>query len=413
MEKHTALPPQKVLVITEVFSPEEFLINDLVFSWKSEGFDVSVLTRNPSYPLGKVFAGYRNRLFQKEVINEVPVFRVQFIPGYQTNQLVKILNYLWNMLLGCLWAIKNGGKFDSVFICQTGPLTFSSIGILIKKIYKKRIIIWTQDVWPETVFAYGLAKRGLSRIILEKFVGWVYSNCDHITVSCPGYIPFIQKYCPSKIIDFVPQWSLTSKLSNMDEKNNPDMEIRFPGKFNFVFAGNIGTVQNLENLILGFGLFLRDTTNKETWLNLIGDGSHLNYLKEIVRKNSIENINFRGRVNLADMPYFYSIADVLVISLESKPIYKFTIPAKFQSYLNAEKPIFGVIAGEVANMIKENNLGWVAMPDSIQEIAAAFEEIASCSPETLREKTKNANSLLTEHFDRKKIMEKFTGLVYN
>ena len=112
---------KKVLIISEVFAPEDFLINDLVFSWREQDFLVSVLTRNPSYPEGKIFSGYRNRIFQKEFINDIPVYRVQFIPGYKNNKLVKILNYLWNMFLGFLWAIKNGNKFNSVFIYHTGP----------------------------------------------------------------------------------------------------------------------------------------------------------------------------------------------------------------------------------------------------------------------------------------------------
>lgn len=401
---------KKVLVISEVFAPEEFLINDLVFSWKKQGFLVSVLTRNPSYPQGKVYPGYRNRLFQKEIINEVPVSRVQFIPGYKTNKLIKILNYLWNMTLGLLWAIKNGGKFDSIYIYHTGPLTFSSVGILIKKIYKKKTTIWTQDVWPDAVFAYDLAKKGVSRIILEKFVKWVYTNCDNITVSCPGFIPIINKYCPSKNIHFIPQWSLTSKLSNLEEQYR---EIKYPGKFNFVFAGNIGKVQNLKNVIWGFEQFLKSTSNKEIWLNLIGDGSLLNYLQEEVRANCIGNVKFWGRMKLSDMPNFYDKADILIIALENQPIFNLTIPAKFQSYLNAEKPIFGVISGEVANLISNFNLGWVASPDNIQEIANSFQEISSCKPEILIEKTRNTNILLEDQFNREKIIQEFTDLVFN
>ena len=56
---------KKVLIISEVFAPEDFLINDLAFFWRKQGFLVSVLTRNPSYPAGKIFSGYRNRIFQK------------------------------------------------------------------------------------------------------------------------------------------------------------------------------------------------------------------------------------------------------------------------------------------------------------------------------------------------------------
>ncbi len=401
---------KKVLIISEVFAPEDFLINDLAFSWREQGLLVSVLTRNPSYPEGKIYPGYRNRIFQEKFINDIPVYRVQFIPGYKNNKLVKILNYLWNMFLGYLWAIKNGNKFDSVFIYQTGPLTFSSIGILIKIMYKKETNIWTQDVWPDTVFAYGLAEKGISRIILEKFVRWTYSNCDNIAVSCSGFIPIINKYCPSKKISFLPQWSSTEKLADSDK---PYLKIKYPGKFNFVFTGNIGKVQNLENVISGFDRFCKNSSFKEVWLNLIGDGSHLNYLQEIVRINKIENVKFWGRIKSADMPFFYDKADVLIISLEDKPIFNLTIPAKFQSYLNAEKPILGVIKGEVAELIKNNNLGWISSPEDIDEIANTMLDIVLSIPEIFFEKTQNANNLLKEQFNREIIIQKFTDIAFN
>jgi glycosyltransferase involved in cell wall biosynthesis len=314
------------------------------------------------------------------------------------------------MILGFLWAIKNGRKYDSIYIYHTGPLTFAAIGILIKKLYEKKTTIWTQDVWPETVFAYGLAKNGISRIILEKFVEWVYSNCDNIIVSSPGYVPFISKYCPEKKVQFIPQWSMTAKLPDSEEQPH---QINYPGEFNFVFAGNIGTVQNLENVLSGFGLFLKNTGEKRAWLNLLGDGSQLDHLREYVDKNDIANVKFHGRIPSSDMPWFYDKADVLLIALENRPIYNLTIPAKFQSYLNAGKPIFGIIGGEVASLITNFNLGWVAAPENIPEIAGSFQEITSCSGEVLLAKTTNAGKLLDDQFNRNNIIQKFTDLVFN
>ena len=55
--------PKKILIITECFYPEEFKINDVALAWKKKGFDVSVLTLVPSYPLGEVFSGYKNNGF--------------------------------------------------------------------------------------------------------------------------------------------------------------------------------------------------------------------------------------------------------------------------------------------------------------------------------------------------------------
>ena len=400
---------KKILIITEVFSPEDFLINDLVFHWKQQGRDVSVLTRNPSYPEGKIYPGYKNKFFQKEIINDIPVSRVQFIPGYKNNSFIKIINYLWNMVLGVFWAIKNGKKFDSIYIYQTGPLTFSTAGIIIKKLYQKKITIWTQDIWPDTVHAYGWAQKGISRKILDSFVKWIYRNCDNVTVSSPGFESIVRQYYPTKVIQFIPQWSFTAKL-NGNETSQP---VKFPGTFNFVFAGNIGKVQNLENVILGFELFQKENSNKDIWLNLIGDGSNLPYLQEKVKANKIGNVKFWGRMKSAEMPGLYDKTDVLIIALENQPIFNLTIPAKFQSYLNADKPIFGIIGGEVANFIVKYNLGWIAPPDSIPEIAGIFEEIVSCKPEILIGKTQNTNILLEDQFNREKIIQKFTDMVFN
>jgi glycosyltransferase involved in cell wall biosynthesis len=400
---------KKILIITEVFAPEDFLINDLAFAWKKQGFQVSVLTRNPSYPNGQVYPGYKNHLFHDEIINDIPIFRVQFIPGYKNFKFLKILNYLWNMILGFIWAIRNGRKFDTIYIYHTGPLTFPSIGILIKKLYKKQTIIWTQDVWPDTVYAYGMAKDWFSAMVLEYFVKWIYKNCDSVTVSCPGYVSIVSKYCKNHNVKFIPQWSLTKKKTELIG----DTEIvSFPGKFNFVFAGNIGKVQNLENVILGFDDFNNRSQNKEVWLNIIGDGSDLDNLKNRVSSHKIANVKFWGRINSSKIPYFLDKADVLIIALLNKPIFNLTIPAKFQSYLNAEKPIFGVISGEVADLINSNNLGWVANPEEILGISDSFKEISECTEKDLHEKIINMSTLLEDKFNREKNIAIFTEIVF-
>ncbi|MDP2088737.1 MAG: glycosyltransferase family 4 protein [Flavobacteriaceae bacterium] len=410
MEKINIQNNKRILVISEVFAPEEFLINDLVFTWKDQGKNVSVLTRNPSYPTGKILKGYKNYFFQQEKINDVPIFRVQFIPMYNKYKWIKIFNYLWNMLLGMLWALKNGSKYDSVFIYQTGPLTFSAIGIIIKKIYNKKVTIWIQDVWPETVYAYGIANKGIGRLILEKFVKFIYSNCDNITVSSPGFIPIINKYCLNKSVEYIPQWSLTSKISDLEINKG---EISFPGKFNFVFAGNIGIAQNLNNVILGFELFVKRNSEKEIWLNIIGDGSELLNLKLLSEMNEIPNIKFWGRVKADEMPSFYKKCDVLIISLKNKPIFNLTIPAKFQSYLNADKPIFGVIKGEVAKLILNNDIGWVASPDNLNEIASIFDLISNSNPKLINKKGKNSLELYRNQYNKDEIISKFSELVFN
>ena len=114
----------------------------------------------------------------------------------------------------------------------------------------------------------------------------------------------------------------------------------------------------------------------------------------------------------SEIPYFLDKADILIIALMNKPIFNLTIPAKFQSYLNAEKPIFGVISGEVANLINTYNLGWVAKPEDILGIANSFREISECTDNNLHEKIKNMNALLENNFNREKNIQSFTEIVF-
>ena len=56
---------KKALVLGEAFYPEDFIINDLVKDWEKDGYKFEVLTRTPSYPFGKVYKGYKNKIYQK------------------------------------------------------------------------------------------------------------------------------------------------------------------------------------------------------------------------------------------------------------------------------------------------------------------------------------------------------------
>ncbi len=46
---------KKILIVTEVFYPEEFTINEVAIEWKNKGYEVDVLTMIPSYSKSEVF----------------------------------------------------------------------------------------------------------------------------------------------------------------------------------------------------------------------------------------------------------------------------------------------------------------------------------------------------------------------
>jgi len=127
----------KILIVTEVFYPEEFLINDLALSLYEKDFEVSVLTLSPSYPSGKVFKGYKNRLFYKDSYKGINIYRIRTVTGYRESKYKKLLRYINFMLIGSIVSILIGRKFNYIFGYNLGSLTDMLPAVIIRKLYKK------------------------------------------------------------------------------------------------------------------------------------------------------------------------------------------------------------------------------------------------------------------------------------
>ena len=58
-----------------------------------KGLDIDVITLVPTYPVGKVFSGYKNRLFKKDKYKKINIYRVYAVTGYRENIKKKIKIY--------------------------------------------------------------------------------------------------------------------------------------------------------------------------------------------------------------------------------------------------------------------------------------------------------------------------------
>lgn len=392
---------KKLLILCEAFYPEDFIINDLAAYWAEKGYEMEVLTRAPSYPYGKVYAGYKNKLYQQTDFKGIKIHRFPIIPGYQKSSFIKIVNYLNFVFFSLIILLFIGKRFDRIFIYQTGPLTQAIAGVISKKVYKSKLIIWTQDLWPDSVFAYGFKKTKLMQFLLNCLVKFIYKNCDEIIVSCEGFVKKLKTFVPGKKIKYIPNWPIIDEC-----KITP---VKIKAGFNFTFTGNIGKMQNIENVILGFHQF--NKLPSDIYLNIVGDGSNLSNLKDLVLKNKIPNINFTGRRPLEEMPSYFEQSNVLILSLIDEPIYEITIPSKFQTYLTASKPIYAIIKGELRDLVIKHEIGIISDPSDIDDIALGFEKLYSLDNISLATMSRNASKLLKSDFSKKENMDKLSEFI--
>ena len=387
---------KKILIVTEYFYPEEFKINEIAIEWKKKGYEVDVLTQNPTYPLGKIFDGHKNKWFSKESFEGMTIYKVKAITGYKTSLFKKLLKYFSFMILGSIVSLKIGKKYDYVFGFDVGALTGMVPAIVLKQFYKKSVTLWIQDIWPDSVYAYGFKKSKFLEFFLNHFVKYVYRHSSNFAISTKGFENKIMPYLNcTKEIFYAPNWA---------DYLNKDLEKFSFGdgnKTHFTFAGNIGTVQNLDNVIDAFGKIDNKFLIKAQ-LNIIGDGSYLEKLKTKVENNKYKNIVFWGRKPREEIYKYLEASSFLIVSLIDKEIFSLTVPAKTQTYIATGKPILAIINGEAADIIEKNELGLVCKPDNIEEIKSTFKEAIESDEEELKKYMKNSE-LLTNTVFKKEI----------
>ena len=121
--------------------------------------------------------------------------------------------------------------------------------------------------------------------------------------------------------------------------------------FRVMFAGNIGVAQDFGTM-LDAAERLRDYAEIK-WV-IIGDGRRRAWVEEEIEKRGLgKTVHLLGRYPVESMPRFFSLADVLLVTLKDEPIFALTIPSKIQSYLACAKPLIACLNGEGARVVDE------------------------------------------------------------
>ena len=107
---------------------------------------------------------------------------------------------------------------------------------------------------------------------------------------------------------------------------------------------------------------------------------------------------------------YYISSDFLIVSLVDKAIFSITVPAKTQTYIKAKKPILAIINGDTADIIRENNLGYTAKPNNIEEIKKCFIKAIETNQFQKEQFTNNCEILTATTFNKKVIINNLFDL---
>jgi len=387
--------PMKILIVSQYFWPEHFVVNSLGVELKKRGHEVQVLTGLPNYPQGNIFSGFSFwRGPWQQDYEGVSIHRVPLLPR-RKGFFNLALNYLSFVVFGIFpgaFLVKK--DFDIIFCMGLSPVTLCLPAIFLKKLTSKPLIFWVQDLWPESVTAVGATKSGLALSFIGKVVRFIYRRCDRILVQSRAFHDSVIRWGgEAPRIQYVPNWAklppLISKLPSWLED--------LPQGFKIIFAGNIGQAQDMPT-ILGAAERLKMHADIR-WL-IVGDGSAKEFVdQEILKRQLANSVHTYGRRPSEDMPALLSVGDVMLVTLTDEHIFSLTVPSKVQGYMASAKPILAALNGEGARVVTEAQAGLTCPAENPQALAEKVLELYKMSSTQRHQLGQNGLEYFKSHFE--------------
>jgi len=403
----------KVLVWTQYFWPETFLINKLVSELYEQGIEVTVVTGKPNYPEGSLFSGYTAWGVQYESYSDVEIIRLPLAPRGKNSARKLFLNYLSFIFSGYIIApwILRGKHFDAVFVYAPSPLLQTLPAIFISWLKGVPLIVWVQDIWPDALQATGFIKNTWLLKMVEWAVRYIYRYSDLLLIQSEAFRESVQSLISDKRkIHFFPNFAEDLLEKSSLENISPGKKIlaninAIQTDFSIVFAGNIGSAQSCETIVQAAELLQQYSHIR---FYLVGSGSRSETIMQTINARGLSNVVMTGRLPPENMPAIFSAADVLLLTLKDDPALYATIPSKMQSYMSAAKPIIACLNGEAARLVIAADAGVSCLAEAHEELAAAVLQLYELPVDERARLGGNARQYYEKHFH---LTEKLNELI--
>ncbi len=271
-------------------------------------------------------------------------------------------------------------------------------------------MFWVQDLWPESLSATGSITSPFALKMIEKLMSFLYKRCDRILVQSRSFIPEIEmRGADVKRIAYFPNYAEELYRPVPVESDAPE-RTRIPKGFIVMFAGNIGSAQDFPT-ILRAAVMLKQFTDIQ-WM-IIGEGRMRPWVENQVREMGLEKcVHLIGRYPLESMPYFFSLADILLVTLRKEPIFCLTVPSKVQSYMACAKPIVAAIYGEGARIIEESGAGIACAAENSEALAESILKMYEMTDAKRLQMGQKGRMYFEMNFERNRLLDILNGWMH-
>ena len=371
---------------------------------------MTVITCAPNFPKGMVFEGYRNRLWQYELMAGIRVIRVWSYITANKGLVKRILDYQSFMLTATLAALFVRGVD---VVVGTSPQFFTAIAAYLVSIIKRIPFVFElRDMWPESIKAVGAMQDSALIRLLECIEIFLYRKAARIVTVTHAFKDTLTRWdIEGQKIEVVTNgvdlFHFSPQVKDALLLNQYGLE----GKFVAGYIGTHGMAHGLETL-LEAAQKLQKTPGAESILLLfLGDGARKIDLATQAQTMGLGNVLFLDAVSKDQVKRYWSVLDVAVIHLLKTELFTKVIPSKLFECMAMGLPVLHGVAGESAEIVIREKVGEVFEPENAQQLVESLLRMRD-QPDIYSVYRHNALAAATS-YDRKHLALKMLQVLKN
>lgn len=402
-----------ILFLTDNFPPEVNAPASRTFEhakeWIKLGHEVTVMTCVPNFPAGKVFNGYKNKLWQTEIMDGIRVIRVWSYITPNEGFWKRTLDYISYMISSFLASLF---VRDVDVVVGTSPQFFTVVSAwAVAAVKRKPFVFELRDFWPDTIKAVGAVKNKRVLRCLEALELFLYRRARTIVVVTHSFkTNLIQRGVDANKIHVVTNGVDTLMFRPMGKDAELTTRLGLNNCFVVGYVGTHGLNQQLSTILDAAGRVQRSTHLQHIKFLFVGDGAEKPALVSEAETSGLGNIIFLGMVSKQDVARYWSLLDAAVVHLRDNPIYHSVIPSKIFECMASGVPILHGVPGESADIVTEANAGLLFDAENAEALVSRIEELVA-NPSLMQELKRNGPNAVSK-FDRKMLAKEMLAALW-
>ena len=353
------------------------------------------MTGFPNFPDGKIFPGYKNKLFQKENFHGIRLIRVWTYVAKNKGFIKRTLDHLSYAFSSAIYGI----NLDCDIIIGTSP-TFFTVwsAFFLGKIKRKPWVFELRDIWPESIKSLGLLNDNYIYSFLESIELALYKRSDLvISVTHSFKKNLVKRGIDANKIQVITNGVNLDFFYPIANKDKRLLE-KYSLYENTVigYFGTIGLSHSIDFIVKAMGRL----KNENVKLLIAGSGAMKNSIENYINDNNIDNVivlNTIGKNKLID---YMNLVDIALVPLRKLDTFKEVIPSKIFEAAAMGKPILLGVEGESKKIVEKYQAGVCFEPENELDF---IKNVKILKDERLYKKYKNGCLKLASDFSRKKL----------